>query len=132
MKVFKKIIKNYNFFSKALHLRSLTTFWICLSLNKNSLTCRVSSRNFLVWEILGTLSIIVNSEIFRHIHVPFRHFQPYCGIFKTPCNSYIFRTLPYLESGIYKTQDIFGTLSRHILVYSERCVMLACWEPCHI
>ena len=38
-----KIVKNYNYFSKVLHLRSLTGFWIRLSLNKYSLTCRVTS-----------------------------------------------------------------------------------------
>ena len=37
MECFAKIVKNYNYFSKALHLRSLTEFWIILSLNKYSL-----------------------------------------------------------------------------------------------
>ena len=32
----KKIPKNYNYFSKALHFRSLNEFWIRLSLNKYS------------------------------------------------------------------------------------------------
>ena len=47
-------------------------------------------------------------------------------------------TLAYSElchiqnSGIIRTQDIFRTLSRHILVYSKHCVTLAYWEPCHI
>ena len=36
------------------------------------------------------------------------------------------------NSGIIRTQDIFRTLSRHILVYSKHCVTLAYWEPCHI
>ena len=35
---FAKIVKNYNYFFKALHLRSLTEFLIHLSLNKYSLT----------------------------------------------------------------------------------------------
>ena len=51
------------------------------------------------------MSIIVNSDIFRHIHVLFKHIQPYCGIFRI--------------------QDKFRSLSRHILAYSERCVTLA-------
>ena len=38
---FCKIVKNYNYFSKVLHLRSLTRFWI--SLNRYSLTGRVTS-----------------------------------------------------------------------------------------
>ena len=44
--------------------------------------------------------IIINSNIFRHIHVLLRHIpiKPYCGIFSTLCNSCIFSTLPYSES----------------------------------
>ena len=33
--------------------------------------------------------------------------------------------------GIFRTQDISRSLSRHILAYSERCVRLAYWEICH-
>ena len=40
---FGKIVKNYNYFSKALHLRSLTRFWIRPTFNKCSLTCRMTS-----------------------------------------------------------------------------------------
>ena len=55
----------------------------------------------------------------------------------------IFRSLTYLKSDTYSepchvenpsifiTRDIFRTLSRHILAYSECCVMLAYLEPCH-
>ena len=38
--------------------------------------------------------IIVNLDIVAY-HVLFRHIQPYCGIFRTLCNSCIFRTLSY-------------------------------------
>ena len=95
---FAKIVKSI-IFSKALHLRSFTWFWICLSLNKYSSTCRVTSHEWLctVWYIFRTLSIIVNLDIFRHIHVISRHIQPYCGMVRTPRNSCIFRTLPYSE-----------------------------------
>ena len=46
MEFFAKIVKNYNYFSKLIHLRSLTGFWIrlSLSLNKYLLTCSVTSR----------------------------------------------------------------------------------------
>ena len=40
---FEKIVKNYNYFFKVLHLRSLTWFWIGLFLNKYLLTWRVTS-----------------------------------------------------------------------------------------
>ena len=33
---------------------------------------------------------------------------------------------------IFRIQDIFITLSRYILAYSEHCVMLTDWESCHI
>ena len=61
------------------------------------------------------MPIIVNSDIFRHIHILFRHIQLNGGIFRTLCNSYIFRTL-----------------SRHFLAYSECFVTLTYWESCHI
>ena len=41
---FAKIVRNYNYYSKALYLRSLTGFWIRLFLNKYPLTCRVTWR----------------------------------------------------------------------------------------
>ena len=34
--------------------------------------------------------------------------------------------------GIFRSQDIFRTLARHIIAYSERFVTLAYWEPSHI
>ena len=37
MEFFAKIVKNYNYISKALHLRFLAVFWIRISLNKYSL-----------------------------------------------------------------------------------------------
>ena len=70
------------------------------------------------------LSFIVSSD--RHIHGLFRYIQPYCGTFRTLCNSCIFTTLPYLEP---KT---FRTLSGHILAYSDSCVTLGYRELCHI
>ena len=33
---------------------------------------------------------------------------------------------------IFWTRDIFRTLSRHILAYSEHSVKLVYWKPCHI
>ena len=71
MDFFAKIVKNYIKFSKALHLRSLTRFWIQLFLNKYSLTCRLTLR------YVRILSIIVNSDIFMHIHILFRHIHAY-------------------------------------------------------
>ena len=83
----------------------------------------------IAWYIFRTLSINENSDIFRHIHVLFRPIQPYGGIFKTLCSSWIFRTLPYSESW---HKYIFRTLSKHILAYSLGCVTLAFWKNCFI
>ena len=122
------MVKNYNYFSKALHPRSLTGFWICLSL----INFYSDPALCIIWYIFRTLFIIVNSDIFNHIHALFRHIQPYCGIFRTLCNSCIFKTLSYSKSWQFITQDVFRTLSRHILIYSKRCVTLAYWDPYYI
>ena len=124
-----KKVKNYNYFSEALHRRSLTGFWIQLSLNKYLLT--VTSR-YVLYKTYSELLVVENSGIFRSIHVLFRHTQSYLGIFRTLCKSWNSESYHIQNPGIFRTQDIFKTLSRHILAYSERCVMLAYWEPCHI
>ena len=48
--------------------------------------------------IFRTLSIIINLDVIRDIHVLFRHIQPYCGTFRILRNSCIFRTLPHSKS----------------------------------
>ena len=70
---FAKIVKRYNYFSKTLHVRSLTGFWIRLSLNKYSLDLAL----YLVWGIFRTLSFILNSDIFTFYYDIFRHFEAY-------------------------------------------------------
>ena len=82
-----KTVKNYNHFSTTLYLRSLTGFWVCPSLNKYSLTCKVIS-HCVSYDTYSELCHIQNSDIF-------------------------------------KARDIFRTISRHILAYSECCVTLA-------
>ena len=82
---------------------------------------------------IQTLFVIKNSDIFRHIHVLFRHIQPYCRVILNHVVSYLQPcvTLAYSEPGhiqnpgIFRTQDIFVTLLRHILAYSERFIRLA-------
>ena len=67
------------------------------------------------------MSIDKNSDIFRHIHGLFGHNQPYCGIFRTLCNSEPELAYPepcHIQNpGIFRTQVIFVTLSRNILEY---------------
>ena len=59
----------------------------------------------------------------------FRHIVAYLK----PC-----ATLTYSESchtlhpSIFRTQDIFRTLPRHIAAYTECYVTFVCWEPYHL
>ena len=57
---------------------------------------------------------------FRHWCI-LRHIQPYCGIFRTLCNSCIFRTMPYSKSWHIENEETFRTLSRHILSFRTLC-----------
>ena len=127
---FAKIIKNYNYFSKTFHLRSLIGFWIRLSLNKYSLTSRVTS-HYVLHDTYSEPYLL--SKI-----------QKYSGIFTSYSDDIFSHIVAYLEPcltlaysdpyhiqnpSIFRTQDIFRTLSRHIL--AERCGTLTFWEPCH-
>ena len=69
--------------------------------------------------------------MFKDIHVLFRHFQPYCGIFE-PCITVIYSEPFHIQnSGIFRTWDIGRTISMHTLAYTECCVALAYLELCH-
>ena len=62
------------------------------------------------------------SDIFRHIVA-----------YLEPCVTLTYSEPCHIQNpGIFRTQDIFRTLSRHILTYSKRCVTFAFWELCHI
>ena len=95
---FAKIVRKHHYFSKVIHHRSLTEFWIGLSLNKYWLTCEVTSR-YVLYDIYS-----VNSNIFRHIHILLRYIEPYCGIFRTLCT-----TLAHSESCHIQSPAIFRT-----------------------
>ena len=117
---FAIIVKLY--FSKALHLRFLTVFWIRLFLNKHLTLC-------IVWYIFRTLPIIAYSGLFTASSDIFRHTVTYLELCATlaysePCH--------VQNSDIFGTKTIFRTLPRHILAHSERCVTLAYSEHCHI
>ena len=112
LEFFANIVKNHNYFSKALHLRTWTGFWIHISLNKYSLTCRVISR-YVFYEAYSEL--FVNPDIFRDINALLRHIQPYCGILRTLRNSCIFRilwywNLRYIQNSVNAYSGIFRTL----------------------
>ena len=100
-----------------LYLRFLTGFWIQQS--QQVLIDLYSGLELcIVWDIQNPVYYCK----FSHTHILFRHFQPYCGICWTLCSSCICRTLPY--SGfwyIYRTRDIFQTLSRHIVIFTTLC-----------
>ena len=73
---------------------------------------------------IQTYSDIVTScsNIFSHIVV---YLEP-CVIFTYSEPLHIY------NSGIFRTQDIFRTLSKPILAYSVSCVTLAFWKTCFI
>ena len=86
----------------------------------------------IVWDIFRSLSIIVNSEIFRQIHVLFGNFSHIAAILK-PCINLGYPDPCYIQNpGIFRTHDTFRTLSKHVLEYSECCVTLIYWKPCRI
>ena len=135
----QKIVKNFDNFSKV-HFRSFIGFWIHPSLNKYSLTCRVTSY-YVLYDTYSEpcLLLKIQPELFRHIHILFSHIVAYLEPCITPAysepyhiqnpcifrsknisrmisNARILRTLSYLELchiqklGIFGTRDIFRML----------------------
>ena len=87
-------------------------------LNNCSVTCTVT---LCLWpyDLMSSslypeiLSINVNSNIFRHIHVIFRHIQPHCSIFRTACNSclLVYSVLCHIQNlSILSNRDVFRTV----------------------
>ena len=67
------------------------------------------------------MSVIVNSDISRHIYVIFSQIVVYLEhcvtlAYSEPCH--------IQNSGIFRTQDIFRTLSRHVQAYSIMIVII--------
>ena len=83
MECFAKIVKSYIYFFQPLFLRFLTWLWICPSLSKYSLTCRLTSRYVFMRHLQNPVFYCKS----RHIHILFRHIQPYRVMFRTLCNS---------------------------------------------
>ena len=136
MEFFTKVVKNYNYFSiiynKDYNHRFLTEFWIRLSLNKYSLTCKNDLELCIVWDIFRTcllLQIQTYSGIFTSYLDIFCHILEY----SEPCVTLSEWEPSHIQNpGTCRTQGLLRTLSRHILTFSERCVRLTYWEPYHI
>ena len=112
----------------------MTGFWIRPSLNKYSLTCRVTSCYILYYTYSEPYLL---SKIQKYSGI----FTSYLGIFShiyfvaylEPCVTLAYSECCHIQNpGIFRTQNIFTTLARHILAYSECCVTLAYWEPSHV
>ena len=89
---------------------------ICVLYNTHSESCLLSQ----IQTYSGVLTSY--SGIFSHIVT---YLEPCVTLaYSKPCHIQI--------PSVFRTQDIFRTLSRHILAYPERCITLAYWEPCHI
>ena len=67
--------------------------------------------------IFRTLPFIVHLDIFRHIHVLFRHIQSYCGIFTALLTFAYSEPYHVQDPGVFRTWYIFRILSRHNLAY---------------
>ena len=110
----------------------MTGFWIRLSLNKYSLTCRVTLCYILYYtysEPYLLSKIQKYSGIFTSYLDIFSHIVAYLE----PCVTLAYSECYHIQNpGIFRTKNIFTTLARHILAYSECCVTLAYWEPFHV
>ena len=93
MKWFAKIVKSYNYFSRALYFASLTGFRIHPSLYKYSLTSRVTS-SYALYKIYSEPCLWLQTQTYSSI------FASYSKIFR--------HIVAYLEPCV-------------ALVYSERC-----------
>ena len=111
-------------------LRALCNAWICRNQeyleswniqNPSIIAPEVYWESCHIYENRWTLCNAINSEPW-HIDNPGRS----CVTRAYPEPSHI------QNHGIFRTWDIFTTLTRHILAYSERCEALAYWEHCHI
>ena len=126
------MVKNYIYFSKVLHLRSLTRFWIQLSVNKYSLTYRVTSR-YVLHDKYSDPCLLSKNQIYSGIFTSSSHIFRYTVAYLESWVTCAYSELCHLQNpSIFRTQDIFRTLSRHILAYPDRCLTLAYWEPYHI
>ena len=76
MAFFAKIVKNYNYFSRVLHLRYLTDLWTSLSLNKYSLFVEWPRAMYYMMHIQN----LVYYRKFRHIQAYVRPIQTYSTI----------------------------------------------------
>ena len=96
---------------------------MCPSLNKYSLTCKVTAR-YVLYETypepcLGKFHNLI--KIFSHIVA-----------YLEPCITVTCSKSCLIQNpGIFKTWDTFRTLSKHALAYSEHCATLATWELFH-
>ena len=112
---FEKLVKNYNLFSKAFRLRYLTRFWIRLSLSKYLLTCRVTSRYVLYHTHLDSEPC----QLLK-IQAYSSPIQTYSTIvaYLEPCVTLACSESCHIQNpGIFRIQDIFRTLSRHIQAF---------------
>ena len=132
METFAKIVKNYNYLSKAFRLRSWTGFWMSLSLNKYSLTCKVASR-YVLHDTYSKPCLLLQIQRYSGIITPYSDIFSHLVAYLEPCVSLAYSEPCYIQnSDIFRTQDIFRTLSRDIPAYSPRGVTLGYWEHRHI
>ena len=103
-----------------------------VSLNKYLSTCRVTLC-YVLYDRYSASSLLSKIQTYSGIFTSYWDIFSHIVTYLEP-----WKTLAYSEPchiqnpGIFRTQNIFRTLSRNILTYAECCVTLAYWEPCHI
>ena len=81
---FAKIVRNYNYYSKALYLRSLTGFWIRLFLNKYPLTCRVTWR-YVYHDTYSEPWLLLQIQTCSNIFTSYANISSYIVAYLEPC-----------------------------------------------
>ena len=104
------------------YLRSLTGLWISNQLAEwpHTVHCMRHIRK------------LIYCRKFLHIwaySLPISHIQSHTVAYLEPCATLAYSEPCHFQNpDIFRTQDIFRTLLRHILAYSEHCVTIAYWE----
>ena len=117
--VLRKKVESFDYFCKALYLRSFTRFYIGQSLNKYLLTCRITSRNAL-YETYSEHCDIRNSYTFR-TRDTFRTISRHFLVYSECCVTLVHWQL----CNIHSCNPVYLDIFKHIQAYSIMIVIIA-------
>ena len=102
------------------------------SLDKYSLSCRVTLR-YVSKQTYSEPCLFLQIQTYSGIFMSYSNIFSHIVAYSEPCITLAYSETCHIQnSGIFRTQDIFRTLSAHIVAYSEHCRTLTYAEPCHI